>query len=170
MTRQYNLPTQAEIRRLLCYNPLSGNFMWKVSPNNRIHIGDLAGTILRDRNGRLYRRIRVNRHKYMSHRLAFLYIRGYWPLLIDHKDGDGLNNCWLNLRECTNAQNLANRGPNKNNKLGIKGVSQIESGKYLVQIGFNNKRIFLGKYKNLSSATCAYQKAAKKYFGEFASW
>ena len=165
--------TQSEVHRVLCYNPFSGNFMWRIPPHPmaRIKIGGIAGTTWRDpRNGRSYRRIRLYGRAYAAHRLAFLYIRGYWPPQeIDHKDRNGLNNRWLNLREATHSQNQANGSHYKNNKLGIKGVHRRTNGKYHAQIKFNNKKYHLGDFDTPEAASHAYIKAAKKYFGEFTS-
>ncbi len=163
--------TQTELRRLLCYNPLTGTWTWRISPSFGVRVGDVAGTIWRDRKGtKAYRRIKIRKYNYPAHRLAFLYIRGYWPRSqVDHWDENGLNNRWLNLRECTRSQNQANRGPNKNNKLGIKGVhKKKKSGKYQAKININGKTVSLGYYNTPQKAARAYQKAAKKYFGEFA--
>ena len=88
----------------------------------------------------------------------------------DHKDGDGLNNQKENLRLATNQQNQYNKkNPNRNNKLGIKGVCwrPVEK-KYCAQIQINGKNIHLGYFSVLGDADSAYRKAEKKYFGEFA--
>ncbi len=161
--------TQSEIHRVLCYNPLSGNFMWRVALGKRIKVGGRAGTTCRNyQNGRLNRRIRIHGRAYSAHILAFIYMRGYWPSQeIDHKDRDGLNNRWLNLREATHSQNQANSGLQKNNKLGIKGVCLRTNGKYHAKIDFNCKRYHLGDFNTSEAASRAYWKAAKKYFGEF---
>ena len=144
--------------------------MWRVALGRRIKVGGRAGTTCRScQNGRLNRRIRIHGCVYAAHRLAFLYMKGYWPAEIDHKDRNGLNNRWLNLRECTHSQNQANSGLQKNNKLGIKGVCLRTNGKYHAKIDFNRKRYHLGDFNTSKDASRAYIKAAKKYFGEFAS-
>lgn len=161
--------SQVELRRVLCYNPCTGNFMWRIKPRPGIKIGSIAGCIQRPRStGRTYRIIRLYGDLYSVHRLAFLYIKGYWPREVDHKDENGLNNRWSNLRECTHSQNVANQGPRKDNKLGVKGVYRRKSGKYRAQINIMGKRTHLGNFDTLVAATLAYRKAAKKYFGEFA--
>ena len=162
---------QAEVQRLLCYNPLSGNFRWRIALSNRIKIGSTAGCIRRNYkyDTRLYWCIRVYGRLYLAHRLAFLYMRGHWPSEIDHKDGNGLNNRWLNLRECTHSQNKANQGPRNDNKLGIKGVYRNKNGKYVAQIYIHGKKIHLGYFDTSKVAATIYQQATKKYFGEFAS-
>ncbi|OGO79854.1 MAG: hypothetical protein A2203_08110 [Chromatiales bacterium RIFOXYA1_FULL_46_5] len=59
--------------------------------------------------------------------------------------------------------------PQKNNKLGVKGVScHKKSRKFRSYIKLNGKKIFLGSYNVLGDADSAYRKAEEKYFGEFA--
>jgi hypothetical protein len=55
-----------------------------------------------------------------------------------------------------------------NNTTGYKGVV-ILKGKYIrAQIQVRGKRIHLGIFSDKISAAKSYDKAAKKYFGEFA--
>lgn len=86
---------------------------------------------------------------------------------IDHKDRDTFNNQRQNLRPATKLDNSRNRGPNKNNTSGFKGV-RLEAGKWRAQIRVSKKRIHLGRFATAVLAAEAYNKAAKKYFGEFA--
>ena len=91
-------------------------------------------------------------------------------LQIDHKDQNPLNNRKNNLRKCTNAQNSRNSKIPKNNKSGYKGVSWHKAScKWRAQIGYNYKCIPLGLYHCKDEAAKAYNEAAIKYFGEFAS-
>jgi hypothetical protein len=88
---------------------------------------------------------------------------------VDHKFGDTLDNRKENLRICDNSQNQANKLTNKNNVSGYKGVSWYEQlKKWVVHIGYNNKQIHLGYFKNKIDAAKAYNEAALKYHGEFA--
>lgn len=86
---------------------------------------------------------------------------------IDHIDGNGLNNCRNNLRESTNSQNQANRGANKRNTSGYKGVV-FDKNKWQAKIGHNRKTIHLGRYKTKEEAAIAYNKGAIERFGEYA--
>ena len=89
-------------------------------------------------------------------------------LQVDHINGNGLDNRKVNLRLCTNQQNHFNRKlPNKNNKLGVKGV-YIEGVKFRARIKSNSKRINLGSFNVLGDADSAYRKAEEKYFGCYA--
>jgi HNH endonuclease len=87
--------------------------------------------------------------------------------LVDHKDGDGLNNTRKNLRLATPSQNMANGKVRKNNKLGVKGVVRI-GRKFQATISISNKKKYLGTFDTAQKAHAAYVEAAIKYHGEFA--
>ena len=89
---------------------------------------------------------------------------------VDHKHGEWsrFDNRSSNLRECSKAENSRNRPPHKNNKLGVKGVSQQGKNKYRVEIQFNHQRIKIGVFNTLKEAADAYDAKAKELFGEYA--
>jgi hypothetical protein len=89
-------------------------------------------------------------------------------LVIDHVDGDGLNNQRSNLRHCTNIQNSYNRRNYKNSSSKYKGVCK-HGNKYHARIGFNKKHIHLGTFTSEDDAALAYNKKAKELFGEYAN-
>lgn len=87
---------------------------------------------------------------------------------VDHKNGNKLDNRRSNLRICTSQQNKFNHPTHRNNKLGIKGVSLLKSGKFLAQIMSSGRNIYLGTHKTAALAHEAYRNAATKMRGEFA--
>ncbi len=91
--------------------------------------------------------------------------------VIDHINGNSLDNRKVNLRECTHKENIRNRrGKNKNNTSGFKGVFWAEYTKrWRAQIKVDRKTKFLGYYKNALDAAKAYDAAALKFHGVFAS-
>ncbi len=90
-------------------------------------------------------------------------------MVIDHLDGNPLNNKKNNLRICTHAENMRNSKIRINNKSGYKGVSyQENSNNYRASIRFNNIKINIGDFIDPIDAARAYNAAALKYHGEFA--
>jgi hypothetical protein len=89
---------------------------------------------------------------------------------VDHKNRDGLNNKKTNLRKATCSQNGANRGPDRDNTSGFKGVSKTKRirNPWQALITVRGKKMFLGQFKTPFLASVAYASAARKYFGEFA--
>lgn len=88
--------------------------------------------------------------------------------IVDHIDGNPLNNRLNNLRVATFSQNMMNRRLQSNNSSGVTGVVwHKQKEKWQSQIKINNKNIFLGRYNNIESAIKARKDAEIKYFGEF---
>lgn len=91
-------------------------------------------------------------------------------ILVDHRDGYGLNNQRHNLRMATPQQNRQN-STYRNGKHGYKGVFQNKEnhgGRFGARIGFNNRPIYLGMFDTAEEAAEAYNRAAVEIFGEFA--
>lgn len=93
-------------------------------------------------------------------------------VLVDHRDGDGLNNCRSNLRVCTRAQNAWNANAHADSTSGFKGVTYDKSNKtrnpWRANICKDGVRYRLGRFPTAEAASVAYNEAAKKLFGEFA--
>lgn len=90
-------------------------------------------------------------------------------VVVDHRDGNGLNNCRLNLRPCTDANNASNRILHSNNTTGYKGVSWHRRDEiFNAKICVAGKQMSLGKFTDPTLAALAYDSAAVRYFGEFA--
>lgn len=122
----------------------------------------------------------VCRHEGKEHRelirMHRLIMKANCKEIIDHKDGNSLNNQKCNLRMVTALQNSQNRKAMGESK--YKGVSIVKykiAGKeykyYLVRITHNKKRIRLGRFnftpENEILAAKLFDEAAKKYHGEF---
>jgi len=159
----------ANLRELLAYEQETGTFRWRVRRGRHL-AGSIAGSQLNCRNGGPYRHIGVNGKWYLAHRLAWLWMTGAWPDgQVDHIDGDGLNNCWSNLRSASQSQNMANVGPRSNNTTGFKGAYfDRRHGMFFAQIQAEHHTHWLGYFETAEEANAAYAVAADKHFGQFA--
>lgn len=126
--------------------------------------------------------IRVNPRKSFYARTVLWSIgRRYWRVrmqnlilpppegfLVDHKDGDGLNNRRSNLRIATVAQNNAAR-PIAPGRSGYRGVVwDARRGMWRARISENNRDITLGRFADPMVAAVAYDAEARARHGEFA--
>ena len=96
--------------------------------------------------------------------------------LIDHKDGNPLNNQKSNLRKCSSSQNQQNKKKTKRKTSSkYKGVCFYKLGqKWQAMIGYTDAfgqkvQVFLGYFTVEEEAGKAYDKAARLYHREFAA-
>ncbi len=162
-----NILTAERLREVLTYDPENGIFRWKEQLAPRGKVGTIAGNVA-DASRR--RTIRIDKKLYLEHRLAWLYMHGFWPAeQIDHVDGDPSNNRFVNLREATNQENNFNKGPYKNNRSGFKGVSwDAARQKWTSRICIAGKIKCLGRFSSLDEAASAYRAVAERCHGDFA--
>jgi hypothetical protein len=113
------------------------------------------------------RKISLDNGKTKTFRMHREIMRPPDNLLVDHKNGNTLDNRRENLRICTNQENCMNSSLPIDNKSGFKGV-HLDRSKWRSRIVFNGKPIHLGMFDNPRDAGMAYNKAAIKYFGDFA--
>lgn len=91
-------------------------------------------------------------------------------VLIDHINGNRLDNRKCNLRFCTPTENARNKKKSVNNKSGFKGVIFVKRlGRYRPSIMFNGKLHYMGSFTTAEAAHAAYVAKAKEFFGEFAN-
>lgn len=132
---------------------LVSKYIWYASPNT---VGGFyASTKIKDTNSTLY-----------SHRLIMGFPKG---MVVDHINHDTLDNRKSNLRICTQSQNAFNRGLQRQNTSGYKGVHFYKrKDKYMAYIDVNRKRIHLGYFKTAQEAAKKYNEVALFLVGEYA--
>lgn len=86
--------------------------------------------------------------------------------VVDHINGDTLDNRRANLRLCTQASNCINRKINKNSKSGIKGVTR-EGPSWRARIKCGGKTYLLGFFATPEEAQSAYEAKARELHGAF---
>lgn len=172
------LPPAEYLRERFAYDPETGVVTWRERPVsdfptyrasrvwNARYAGKLAKTKLK--SGHLY--FAIDHKKYRSHRLIWKWMTGEEPPPeLDHEDTDRTNNRWLNLRPATPSQNKCNRGLQRNNTSGFKGVTwNKRQRKWIAQIKLNRKNRRIGQFDSKEAAAAAYARAAAVEHGEFA--
>ena len=90
-------------------------------------------------------------------------------MMIDHINGNGLDNRKCNLRVATQSQNNSNQPKQKRNICRFKGICvDKKNGGWRAQISINGETKNLGHFLDDESAARAYNDAARKQFGEYA--
>lgn len=145
--------TQAILHQLVLYHPTTGVF---TKPDGG-HINQGCGRVYIPKYG-----------AYSAHRLAFLFMEGSWPeALVDHIDGNTLNNAWTNLRRATHSQNMQNRQAKSTNKSGLLGVRK-HGKKHIATITLEGVKTELGRFSSAEEAHEVYVKVKRELhpFGE----
>lgn len=154
--------TLSELKEILTYDAERGCLIWLVN-RTRGRKGCVAGRI----GGHGYWQVKLNGKMYLCHRLAWLLVYEKWPDQIDHINGNRSDFRLGNLRECTQAQNMANAKRIASKSL-MKGVKAAASGRFGARILINGASVWLGTFDTEEQANDAYFAAAKSAHGDFA--
>jgi hypothetical protein len=155
--------TQEQVNHLFEYK--DGELFWKNCNSPSVKNGAKAGHY----NSYGYWRIETKYGSLAAHRVVFLMHHGYMPKIVDHIDGDKLNNKIENLRAATYEQNSYNAQIGKRNTSGAKNISwKADQCKWRVRIASNGKNITIGQFEDFELAELVAIMAREKYHGEFA--
>ncbi len=118
--------------------------------------GDEVGTI----GTRGYKTLSVMGRRLYVHRIIYFLCMRVWPPLIDHIDGNKLNNMPHNLRAATKSENAKNvHKAHSDSGSGYLGIlKRKDTGKYSVR--FQGKS--LGCYDDIKEAVKVYELARAK--------
>jgi hypothetical protein len=139
----------------------SGVLYWKEDRNFNVKAGSKVGSKSLD-----YLLFKLHGKTCANHRAIFFIFNGFWPEVVDHIDGNTLNNKIENLRAATKSENKCNSKPHKGRQ--TKGAYRLPSGRYIAIIQKNYVRKYLGVFDTEFEAASAYAEAAYKTHGEFA--
>lgn len=174
-----NKLTQKYLKECLHYDHETGVFTWKDRPLwhfkgcsnqrqeavckawNTKYSGKMI-TSKKEENG--YMRTTILYRNHTLHRLAFLYIEGFFPEYdVDHINGIKDDNRWCNLRHASRMCNMQNCGLRSDNSSGVTGVIWNKTRKkWFASIKILQKEISLGYFSDYDKAVMArYQEEVR---------
>ena len=170
------LPSQSYLEDCFIYNEKSGLLTWKLRPDhhfkssrgfnsfNKKFAHKEAGCKKYKESLNNYLLVGIDGILYRSHRVIYKLYYGIDPDVVDHEDGNGLNNSITNIVDKTDSGNSRNQRLQLKSKSGFTGVSyQIRDDRWYACIKINGKVISLGTYKKKSDAINARKIANIKY-------
>ncbi len=156
-------PSQEYVKACVNYDPDTGVFTARLPARNREE-GDTLGSI----GNHGYLNVTIAGKSYLAHRLAWFYVNGQWPAVVDHIDRDRHNNRIANLRQCTLLENAWNVTPLKGTKSGVVGVNWFASrNKWVAKISGGGKYRTLGYFDSIEAAAQARADAVQAMRGHF---
>jgi hypothetical protein len=181
LTKIQKLPAQEYLKILFSYNPETGSLKWvdyfdievlsaygwkqrRIRRMNSTIAGQEAGHEFETTCGSRSRQLRLDYKSYYVHRIIWKLVYGTEPDLIDHIDGNPLNNALNNFRSVTNMENCRNAKIFSTNTSGCTGVSFNKgNGEYEAYIWDNYKKINLGHFSDKDLAIAARKEAELTY-------
>jgi hypothetical protein len=151
--------TQKKLKQIVHYDEQTGIF-------TRLKNNKQTGSLTK----RGYLHIGINNKRYYAHRLAWLYVYGNFPKhMIDHINGNPLDNKISNLRDVQQVNNMMNYKLPVTNTSGVKGVTWHKvNKKWRVRFKVNKKDVDFGLFDDFELASLVAVEARTKYHNEFA--
>lgn len=170
------LPAPAQLRAVLDYDPATGALRWKHKDASMfaVRANQSAEQSAKAWNGRYagkpaFTATHCNGYligtthglRIFAHRVAWAIHYGEWPpQMVDHINGDRKDNRITNLRSVNSAENHRNVGRRSDNRSGIVGVRQEQSGRWAAEIRVNGRSRRLGTFETREEAAAARLAAA----------
>ena len=153
---------QEKLRELFTYSP-DGKLLSNISSGRWVR-GKPIGHVYKCGTFRGYYVVRFLGKALLLHRLVWTLHFGAIPdgYVIDHINGDPLDNRIENLRAVTRSLNQRNARRPKHNKSGIVGVYSTPRG-WVAAITLNNRFKFLGRFKRFEDAVACRANANERY-------
>ncbi|TFH85262.1 hypothetical protein EQG41_18285 [Billgrantia azerbaijanica] len=156
------------VRELLHYDPETGAFTWRERDRrwfksgrdcrawNTRYAGNRAGRVWIGRYGYQSRMVGLLGWKSYEHHLAWMWMTDEpLPEQVDHKNRDGRDNRWCNLRASTVTENGRNQSLSRRNTSGTIGVTwDRRAGMWKAQCRIDGQQQNLGNFHDIEEARC----------------
>ncbi len=153
--------------------PLSQGLVALVDDEDFERVSLLKWHAERTKRGQVYAQNTTVKNRYITQVRLHRFIMGCCEgdgMVVDHINGNGLDNRRSNLRVCTQSQNMKNQAKRRTKTSSqFKGVCwDPKRQQWRATIRLPNKHWEIGRSKDEVDAARMYNEAAKTYFGEFA--
>lgn len=155
---QYSI-TKEYILERITYDYVNGKLFWKKTHTN-VKKGQECGCV----NSHGYRNVRIGKYAYLTHRIVWFLENGYWPEMLDHINGEKLDNRIQNIRESSFRENGANKKIHRERK--FYGSFRKDTKKWGARIRTNGVYKSLGCFLTKEDADAAYRKAYSQVTGK----
>jgi hypothetical protein len=174
ITRKANMekmPSQEYLLRCFEYDFVTGSLHWRNRPlhhfkDSRAHAiwntrwSNKVALACIGKNG--YKHGSLNGKRVYAHRIVYKLLNGTEPDVVDHNDGNKLNNSVDNLNNGSTSDNMKNAKKPINNTSGVVGVCwNVTNKKWHAQIGDNGAKS-LGHFDDFEEAVAVRKKAEIK--------
>jgi hypothetical protein len=169
----------AQVSALLKYDSETGKLYWLERPVELFKGDNIGNAVAARRWNKMYagqeaficlsnsgyRKGNIFGRPYLAHRIAWLLCMGDWPSgVIDHIDGNKLNNTLRNLRDASYSENGCNGKMRSDNTSGVTGVYwNKKARKWQAQMSLHGRWKSLGAFDSLDDAAAARREANIKY-------
>lgn len=167
MTTHIPMPSLTDLQATYAIDPASPSGLSRIKtargPNGKVGPVVSIGT-----DG--YYRMQFKHQFYRTNRVIYFMHAGSDPaeLLVDHIDGNKLNNSVENLRTCTVQENLWNAKRRSNKSDGLpKGIIRYGNS-YAIKVSIGGDGPIIKIFDSLSAAIQYVDQIRKRYHGEFA--
>ncbi len=153
--------------------PLSQGYVALVDDEDFERVNQFKWSLLRSRpkQDKFYARRNIQKGNIQKEVRLHHFILNYYGM-VDHKNGNGLDNQKYNLRPANRYQNCWNARKLSKGTSRFKGVHLYKAknrpSRWRAIIKFYNHKFSLGYYFTEEDAAISYNHAALAYFGEFA--
>lgn len=149
--------SKEEILKVLDYNREQGVLTWKSTAYGKTKNKKITNIELG------YLSVGINYKKYKVHRLIYFLETNTWPEMIDHINGNKLDNRIVNLRASDKRKNQQNQYKHREGKL-VGATYRKSTGKWRALIKLNKKNYEIGTYNTAEEAHDAYCRELTKHY------